>query len=145
MASWAVSPGVRRSMQSNRPRDTGPERALRSALHRAGLRFRKHVRPVAGLACEADIVFPADRLAVFLDGCFWHGCPIHATRPRANADFWSRKLDRNRDRDLATDEALLAAGWYVHRVWEHVAMDDAVESIRSRLAEIRLTRGGRVG
>jgi DNA mismatch endonuclease (patch repair protein) len=100
---------------------------------------------VAGLACEADIVFPADRLAVFLDGCFWHGCPIHATRPRANADFWSRKLDRNRDRDLATDEALLAAGWYVHRVWEHVAMDDAVESIRSRLAEIRLTRGGRVG
>jgi DNA mismatch endonuclease (patch repair protein) len=136
MPSWAASPGVRRSMQSNRPRDTRPERALRSALHRAGLRFRKHVRPEPGLACEADVVFPSAKLAIFIDGCFWHGCPTHGSRPRLNSDFWTRKLDRNRERDRANDEALVAAGWNVHRIWEHVRVDDAVTEVQDRLARL---------
>jgi DNA mismatch endonuclease, patch repair protein len=124
-------------MQSNRSRDTRPERALRSALHRSGLRFRKHVRPVVGVACEADVVFTSAKLAIFLDGCFWHCCPIHGSRPRLHSDFWTTKLDRNRERDRASDDALVAAGWHVHRIWEHVDVDDAVTAIRDRLAELR--------
>jgi DNA mismatch endonuclease (patch repair protein) len=93
---------------------------------------------VPGLACEADVVFPSEKLAVFLDGCFWHSCPVHATRPHSNADFWARKLDRTRDRDRANDRALSAAGWQVQRVWEHVSVDSEVRSIQERLTEIRL-------
>src|SRR5262249_21357027 len=87
MDSWASSPRVRRSMQSNRPRNTAPEVALRSALHRAGLRFFKHRQPVPGLRCEADIIFPGPRVAGFVDGCFWHGCPPHPTFPKTHPDW----------------------------------------------------------
>ena len=121
-------------MQSNRPRNTRPEVALRSALHRACLRFFKHRRPVPGLRCEADIIFPGPRVAVFVDGCFWHGCPQHATFPKTNAEWWARKLKATQQRDRENERALTAAGWTVLRVWEHEATADAVAWIRAALA-----------
>jgi DNA mismatch endonuclease (patch repair protein) len=124
--SWASSPGVRRSMQSNRPRDTVLELDLRSALHRIGVRFRKHVRPVPGVRCEADLVFPRRRIAVFLDGCFWHGCPIHATHPATHGDWWAAKLAGNIERDRRNTELLLAEGWTVLRLWEHQPLEEMV-------------------
>lgn len=118
--SWASSPGVRRSMRSNRRTDTGPERDLRSALHAAGLRFRKDYRVDLpdGRVC-VDVAFPGRRLAVFVDGCFWHRCPDHATEPKINQEFWDRKLRRNVERDRQVDASLSAAGWTVLRFWEH--------------------------
>ena len=128
--SWASSEGVRRSMQSNRPRDTRPERALRSALHAAGLRFRKHYRPVKGWRCEVDIAFTRWKIAVQLDGCFWHGCPQHATRPATNEAWWAAKLDANIVRDRRNDQLLTDAGWTVLRFWEHEQMNQIVTTVR---------------
>jgi DNA mismatch endonuclease (patch repair protein) len=137
MSSWASTPGVRRSMQSNRPRNTAPEIALRSALHRAGMRFWKHRRPIQGVRCEPDVVFPRIRLAVFVDGCFWHSCPDHATRPVANGDWWARKLEGNVARDRRNTETLQAAGWTVLRIWEHVPSPKAVEEIEVTAFRLR--------
>jgi DNA mismatch endonuclease (patch repair protein) len=106
-------------MLSNRRRDTKPELAIRSALHRMGLRYRVDVAPLPDLRRRADIVFPRQRVAVQVDGCFWHGCPEHGLAPRANRDYWVEKIRRNRERDAETDAALQAAGWMVVRVWEH--------------------------
>jgi DNA mismatch endonuclease (patch repair protein) len=106
-------------MQGNRGRDTSPEVRLRSVLHRRGLRFRKHVAPLAGLRCQADLVFPGARVAVFVDGCFWHGCPVHGRTPRSNTDYWQAKIERNRRRDERNNGLLAEAGWTVVRVWEH--------------------------
>jgi DNA mismatch endonuclease (patch repair protein) len=105
-------------MQGNRGIDTQPEFAVRSALHRRGLRFRTNVAASGG-RCRADIVFPRQRIAVFVDGCFWHRCPEHGVSPRTNSSYWEAKLDRNVARDRRNDEALRAAGWTVVRVWEH--------------------------
>jgi DNA mismatch endonuclease (patch repair protein) len=138
IASWATSAGVRRSMQSNRPRDTALERSIRSALHRAGLRFRKHRRPLVDLRCEADVVFPTQRLAVFIDGCFWHGCPQHATRPAVHAEWWATKLDRNVERDHLNDVRLRAAGWVVLRIWEHESEADAIQRVSNEVAQLKL-------
>ena len=104
---------------------TGIEQALRRELHRRGLRYRLHRRPLVGLRREADIVFGRVKVAVFVDGCFWHACPTHATWPKANAEFWRTKIERNRERDRETDARLAAAGWTVVRVWEH---EDPAES-----------------
>jgi DNA mismatch endonuclease (patch repair protein) len=107
-------------MRANRRRDTGPELLIRSLLHRAGLRFRVDRRlTVDGVACRPDIVFSRARVAVFVDGCFWHGCPEHGELPRANRAFWEEKLGRNAERDRRQDAALSAAGWRVVRIWEH--------------------------
>jgi DNA mismatch endonuclease (patch repair protein) len=106
-------------MQGNRARDTRPEVAVRSAVHALGLRFRKHVAPLSGLRCRADLVFARQRVAVFVDGCFWHGCPEHGVLPTTNASYWQAKLGGNLDRDRRNDAALAAAGWTVVRVWEH--------------------------
>jgi DNA mismatch endonuclease (patch repair protein) len=106
-------------MQANRSRDTQPELELRSALHRGGLRFFTHRRPYSDFRCRADVVFPRLRVAVFIDGCFWHRCPKHGTSPRANAKYWRPKLARNVARDRAVDTELAGAGWTVLRVWEH--------------------------
>lgn len=118
--SWASNAGVRRSMLSNRRIDTKPERQLRSHLHRNGLRFRKDflIRG-EGVSVRADVVFPARKVAVFVDGCFWHQCPEHATMPRTNSDFWEPKLKRNVERDRQVNRALAEAGWTVIRCWEH--------------------------
>src|SRR4051812_33814146 len=88
------SPAARATMLANRS-ESSVERALRSALHRRGLRFRKHIAPVKGLRCKPDVVFPGPRLAVFVHGCFWHQCPQHATRPAANREWWANKLQEN--------------------------------------------------
>jgi DNA mismatch endonuclease, patch repair protein len=116
-------------MRANRGRDTAPELALRRALYARGLRYRLHRRPVRGLRCTPDIVFVGARVAVFVDGCFWHRCPVHGTDPKANGDWWARKLDANVARDRRNDQALRAHGWSVIRVWEHEAPDTAADRV----------------
>lgn len=105
-------------MQSNRRRDTSPELAVRRLLHADGFRYRVDFAPLGGRR-RADIVFTRRRIAVFIDGCYWHGCPEHATHPKRNADYWGPKLAGNIVRDRETDELLRKAGWLVLRYWEH--------------------------
>jgi DNA mismatch endonuclease, patch repair protein len=118
-------------MQGNRSRDTGPELALRRILHRRGLRYRIEAVVEQGIRCRADILFRPRRVAVFVDGCFWHRCPIHATDPTANAEYWQAKFDRTVSRDRANDTALIAAGWTVIRVWEHEDPCEAADRIEA--------------
>lgn len=106
-------------MQANRSRDTRPELAVRVLLHARGLRYRVNYRPVRDLRRTADIVFTRRRLAVFIDGCYWHACPEHGSQPSVNAAYWTPKLKRNQDRDRETTERLSAEGWTVLRFWEH--------------------------
>lgn len=107
-------------MRRNPRRDTGPEVAVRSELHQRGLRFRKDLPlRVPGRVVRPDIAFTRQRLAVFIDGCFWHACPIHGNQPRVNTDYWQPKLKRNIERDQAVNQALGAADWHVLRAWEH--------------------------
>jgi DNA mismatch endonuclease (patch repair protein) len=115
----ASSDGVRKSMQSNKGRDTKPELALRQAVHALGLRYRVSIRPIPAIRRTADLVFTKIKIAVFLDGCFWHGCPEHHTKAATNAEYWAEKVRRNRERDAETDRLLTEAGWSVVRVWEH--------------------------
>jgi DNA mismatch endonuclease (patch repair protein) len=124
------TPGTRTSMRSNRRTDTKPELALRRELHRRGLRFRKDF-PVRldGLLARPDVVFTKPGVAVFLDGCWWHGCPEHGMRPKRNADFWNRKIDETIERDRRVTAALTDASWTVIRVWEHEPIVEAVERI----------------
>lgn len=115
-----TSPAVSRRMRRNPRRDTRPERRLRSALHSRGLRFRvDHAIEAGTVRVRPDVVFTRLRVAVFVDGCFWHSCPLHGTRPAANRAYWEPKLLRNRVRDQQVTEALQGAGWLVVRVWEH--------------------------
>jgi DNA mismatch endonuclease, patch repair protein len=109
------------------------ERELRSRLHRSGLRFRKHASPVPGLRCKADVVFTRKRIAVFLDGCFWHRCPLHGSEPKANGKWWKTKLDANVARDRRNDAALAAAGWQVLRFWAHEPLDAIVSRISAAI------------
>lgn len=139
----ASSRGVSARMSKQRTRNTSAEVALRRELHGLGLRFRLHRRPEATLRREADIVFGPAKVAVFLDGCFWHGCPLHATSPRANSDWWAQKLRANRERDLDTNGKLSAAGWQVVRVWEHEAPGEAARRI-AEMVRARARRAGQV-
>jgi DNA mismatch endonuclease (patch repair protein) len=121
-----TDPAVRSVMRANRRRDTKPEVELRSALHRRGLRFRNDVLIAAGdRTIRVDVALPRHHIAVFLDGCFWHCCPEHGTRPRSNSEYWRPKLERNLQRDAAANELLSASGWRVVRVWEHQDPDEA--------------------
>lgn len=113
-------------------RDTGPEMNLRKELHRRGLRFRVQVKVPGNNRRTIDIAFPRARLAVYVDGCFWHGCPEHHVRPRANAEWWQWKIQNNQVRDRDTDRTLQAAGWCVLRIWEHVSSADAAELVQDR-------------
>jgi DNA mismatch endonuclease (patch repair protein) len=137
IASWASSPAVRRSMRGNRSRDTTPERALRSALHALGLRFRVDARPVATIPRRADVVLRGDRVAVFLDGCFWHGCSEHFRPPTTNAGYWTAKIAGNRARDASTTALLEAAGWVVVRAWEHEPTAVAARRVVAALIAVR--------
>jgi DNA mismatch endonuclease (patch repair protein) len=116
-------------------RDTEPEIALRRELHRRNLRFRVSRRPLAGLRTTADIVFGRARVAVYVDGCFWHSCPEHGTQPASNQAWWAAKLESNRARDLSTDESLTEAGWLPVRVWEHEPTDEAADRIEAIVRE----------
>jgi len=116
-------------MQAAKPKDTAPEKALRSALHSKGLRFRIDQKLIEGLNRKADIVFRSVKVAVFVDGCFWHGCPIHGTRAKANAEFWKNKIEQNRLRDRDTNKQLKKAGWRIVRVWEHENPERAAQKI----------------
>jgi len=118
-APAASSPLIRRVMQANYGGMTKPEVLLRSALHRAGLRFFKDYRPAAGLRCTADVVFPSQRVCVFVDGCFWHGCPRHFKVPKTHSAWWLEKIEDNRRRDRRQAAELRKRGWRVIRVWEH--------------------------
>lgn len=110
-------------------RDTAPELALRRELHRRGLRYRVD-HPLPGMSRRrADLLFPRARVAVFIDGCFWHSCPIHGTTPANNEAWWVQKLRRNVERDRETDAALESAGWTVLRFWEHTPIDAAAEQV----------------
>jgi DNA mismatch endonuclease (patch repair protein) len=123
-------------MRANRRVDTGPERALRSELHRMGLRFRKDL-PVrlAVRRVRPDVVFTKAKVAIFVDGCFWHRCPDHGQLPKSNRDYWEPKLSRNVERDREVDRALASAGWKVFRFFEHVAPEIAAAQIASAVRE----------
>lgn len=129
--SWATSAGTRKSMLANKRRDTSTELKIRRNVHARGLRYRVDFAPVPGLRRRADIVFTRARIAVFIDGCFWHGCPIHGTSPKRNADYWVPKLAANVARDRDTDDRLVAAGWQVLRIWEHEVPEAAASRIES--------------
>jgi len=115
----APSEATRARMRRQARRDTAPELALRRELHRRGRRFFVDRAPLKGLRRRADLVFPRRRVAIYVDGCFWHSCPVHATRPKNNAAWWADKLAGNVARDRDTDTRLTEAGWAVVRVWEH--------------------------
>ena len=130
----ASSPGRSANMRAIRRTDTKPELALRRALHRLGYRFRKDYRlDLPERRVRPDIAFTARKVAVFVDGCFWHACPEHGSKPAVNQGYWNPKLLRNVERDRAADAALELAGWQVVRLWEHVPLDDAVAAVVTAL------------
>lgn len=138
------SEAVSRVMRSNRRSDTKLEVCVRSELHRRGLRFRKQLLITAGdVRVRADVAFPRQGLAVFLDGCFWHRCPKHGNSPRANSNYWSTKLDHNVERDRKVIAALDATGWTVLRIWEHVPANVAADQVQTTLAECKAAANGR--
>lgn len=115
----ASSAEVRKRMQSTPRRDTPAELQIRRIVHRMGLRYTIDAKPLSDSPRRADMVFRRARLAIFVDGCFWHGCPVHGTWPKANATFWRKKILANRGRDEDTNARLNEAGWQVLRIWEH--------------------------
>ena len=125
-------------MQNQRRRDTALETRLRSRLHALGYRFRVDHRLEPSLRCRGDIVFTRAKVVVFVDGCFWHGCPEHATAPKNNAAWWAEKLAANVVRDQRNSLALGELGWVVVRIWEHEPVDTAVERVVDEVASARL-------
>lgn len=132
--------GVTSRMQRQARKNTRAEVQLRAELHRRGLRYRIHRRPVPDLRREADIVFGPARVAVFVDGCFWHACPTHASWPKTNAAWWRKKILRNVERDRETDTVLAQHGWATIRVWEH---EDPAESADRVEEAVRRRNSGR--
>lgn len=135
-ASWASTPATRAVMQGNRGRDTQPEKALRASLHRLGLRYRVNYPSPATPRRTIDVAFTRQRVAVFVDGCFWHGCPDHHRPAVTNASFWSAKVSANRSRDHETTKALEAAGWRVLRLWEHEDPDGAARRVEMMVRDL---------
>ena len=125
----ASSPAASARMKANRGRDNIHEVHLRRALHARGLRYRLHRRAIPGTTRTIDIAFPGPKVAVFVDGCFWHGCPVHGTQAKTNSDFWRRKIETNKVRDKDTDRRLSELGWAIIRVWEHQDISDAADCI----------------
>lgn len=135
--AWPDVPEARRAiMRANRRRDTAPELALRSALHRAGMRFRVDfpIRPEGHRAIRPDVVFPRRKVAIYLDGCFWHGCPVHGTVARSNADYWRNKIADNQARDRRVTTALEQDGWTVLRFWTHQEPQEIVRLVADTVA-----------
>jgi DNA mismatch endonuclease, patch repair protein len=140
-----VTPGRSANMKANRRTDTKPELALRSALHAMGYRYRKDYRlDLPARRVRPDIAFTSRKVAVFVDGCFWHACPQHGSKPKNNEWYWSPKLQKNVERDRAADAALAEAGWIVVRLWEHVPIAEAIAMVIAAVGSPRsLPRGGR--
>jgi DNA mismatch endonuclease (patch repair protein) len=135
------SPSVSARMSSQPSKDTAAELLIRRRLHAAGLRYRVEY-PVPGMARRRiDVGFTSVKVAVLIDGCFWHGCPQHATQPKSNAQWWRQKLDRNIERDKETTEHLMAAGWEVLRFWEHESPDEVALRIATAVERRRIQRG----
>ena len=136
----ASSPLTRARMQRQGRRDTAPELSLRRAVWRRGLRYRVDVAPIRGPRRRADLVFARAKVAVYVDGCFWHSCPKHATTPKANREWWIEKLGANVARDRDTDRRLNEAGWIALRIWEHEDPDTAAARVervvRERTADL---------
>lgn len=136
-ASWASSEHARLTMQANRSRDTKPEILVRRELHGRGRRFRVNYRPLAdNRRRTVDIAFTRLKLAVHIDGCFWHGCEEHFVPPKANPDYWARKISRNQERDRDTDERLKVTGWTVLRFWEHQGVVSVADKIETAISMI---------
>ena len=130
-------PAITAQMRGNRRSDTRHELAVRSILHRSGQRFRKDVvLTVEGVRVRADIVFKSKGVVVFLDGCFWHGCPEHGRSPSANRTYWNAKLARNVERDARNNALLRDAGWTVLRFWEHESPDGVAAAIVAQLRQL---------
>ncbi|PXW31271.1 UNVERIFIED_CONTAM: T/G mismatch-specific endonuclease [Williamsia faeni] len=139
-SSWRPPPSsvaVQARMARQRQRDTDAETQVRKYLHANGIRFRVDAKLEPDLRTKGDIVWRGLKLVVFIDGCFWHGCPEHATRPKANARWWAEKLDANIARDRKTDAELARRGWSVLRFWEHELPEDVAQSIAARLEALR--------
>ena len=132
-----ASPAVRERFKKQSRRDTAPELAIRRALWARGLRYRVDAKAIAGSRRRADLVFRRERAAVFVDGCFWHSCPEHATRPKNNEAWWAAKLEANVKRDRSTDRELAEAGWLGIRVWEHEDPTEAADRIERQVRERR--------
>lgn len=139
--SWASSPGTRASMKSNRRRDTKPELAIRRLLHARGLRYRVDVPLEFDRRRRADIVFPAAKLIVFIDGCFWHGCQEHYSVPVTNAEFWATKRAKNVQRDEETTDILTGSGWTVKRYWEHEEPRAVADDVQATYLRLRSPAG----
>jgi DNA mismatch endonuclease (patch repair protein) len=138
---FTADPGRAANMRGNRRSDTKPEMALRAALHAKGYRYRKDFRLDLPLRrVRPDIAFTRRRVAVFVDGCFWHACPDHGSKPKNNDWYWSPKLAKNVERDRAADEALAQAGWTVVRIWEHVPLPDAIDAVITAVGGPRARR-----
>lgn len=129
-------------MKANRSRDTSPERALRSLVHAAGLRYRVVVKPLPGVRRTADLVFRPTKVAVFVDGCFWHRCPEHFTMPKTNVGYWEPKIARNVERDRETDALLREAGWLVLRFWEHEPPETCAQMVYEEVTARRTRKSG---
>lgn len=133
--AYVTTPGRSRNMAAIRRRDTKPEVELRSALQRLGLRFRKdHPIHIDGKLIRPDVAFTKRRVAIFVDGCFWHSCPEHGRQPGVNGEYWSPKLEGNVIRDKAQTAALQSAGWTVIRCWEHESVDAVLVVVQEVLA-----------
>jgi DNA mismatch endonuclease (patch repair protein) len=126
-------PEASRRLSLVRQKGTSAELELRRALHARGMRYRLHQALLQKPRRVADIVFRGSQVAVFVDGCFWHGCPLHASWPKSNAEFWRQKIEDNRARDQDTDSRLKTEGWLVVRVWEHEDPDSAAERIAAMI------------
>ena len=135
----ASSPHASATMKANKSTDTSLEIKMRSALHRAGMRFFKNQLVGESVRTRVDIVFPRARVAVFVDGCFWHYCPEHGQLPAANREFWRAKLEGNRSRDHLVNGQLEKEGWTVIRIWEHERIERGVARVESAL---ELSRAG---
>ncbi len=132
-------------MQAIKARDTKPERVIRQLLHAQGFRYRVAARPLADLRRTADIVFRPAKVAVFIDGCYWHGCPEHYVSPKTNPGYWSDKVARNVARDRDTDKNLTEAGWLVLRFWEHEPSAACADKIAAMVIARRTGGGYRKG
>lgn len=139
--SWASSASARMTMQGNRGRDTTAELAVRRLVHANGLRYKVNARPEADLRRTSDLLFTRVRFAVFIDGCYWHGCSQHFTMPATNSAYWSAKIGGNQERDLETTTWLEQRGWLVLRFWEHETPESVAEQI-SRMVHQRRAASG---